>query len=298
MERRSGWPLAQALGESGQTQDLHFATLRKSASQPPIEPEIAFGAAGMPVALDLPRHALSLPPHHAMKTFIRGHMSARFPLSALLPFASIALLGIAFFVLGDTVVEDRRRRLDDALALVVHRHLGSGWARPMTWATDAASAPVVIPLILALCGWLLLQHRRVETGVVAGAWLGGQLLSLTLKLVYRRPRPTVFPPLIHASGFSYPSGHTITAVMTYGLLAVVIRRRLPRAWRWVSTAIAIGVVALVGLSRVYLGAHYPSDVLGSVLIAGAWLRGAALALRQLDARSSIGGHGNPAALHA
>jgi len=202
-------------------------------------------------------------------------------------FATVALLGIAFFLLGDTVVEDGRQRLDVRLALAVHNHLGSVWTRPMLWATTAASAQVVVPLMLALCGWLAFRRRRYDAGLIAAAWIGGQILHVSLKLVYQRPRPSLFPPLSHASGYSFPSGHTVTAVMTYGLIAAVIGPMLPRALRWAPIAIASVMVALVGLSRVYLGVLYPTDVLGSVLIAGAWLRVALLSTDHLKRRRTL-----------
>lgn len=197
----------------------------------------------------------------------------------LLRFASVAILGVAFFALGDTVVEDGRDRFDNRVARFAHDLVDPSRTRFMRWGSDVASASVVVPLMLLLCGLLVWRGRRKEAELVAVAWILGQALHLTLKLVYHRPRPSLYPRLTSVSGYSFPSGHTVTAVMTYGLLAVVIARAIPKGWRWLPWTLAALIVAWVAASRVYLGAHFATDVLGSMLIAGAWLRFCVLAVR-------------------
>ena len=141
----------------------------------------------------------------------------------------------------------------------------------MNLATDLGSAPITIPLMLGLLAWLWLTHRRPVAGVVAAAWIGAQLLDVVLKYLYQRDRPSLFPAFAKAGGYSFPSGHTVTALVTYGLIAGVLWHSLSGKWRWVPVAIAALIVAAVATSRVYLGVHYPSDVAGAVLIGSAWL---------------------------
>jgi undecaprenyl-diphosphatase len=198
-----------------------------------------------------------------------------------LRFAWVAVLGAAFFVLGDTVVEDKRQRLDNAISRFAHSHLHPHLTRLMLWGSDIASASVVVPLMLAVCGLLLFRKRRVEAALIATSWIGGQALHAGLKLVYQRPRPSLFPPLVPVSGYSFPSGHTVTAVMTYGLLALLLGQSRPRSVRLGWAFGAALIVVWVAMSRVYLGAHYATDVLGSILIAGAWLRFSVTAIRHL-----------------
>ena len=202
-------------------------------------------------------------------------------LALLLRFAWVAVLGAAFFVLGDTVVEDGRQRVDNAISRFAHSHLHPPLTSFMRWGSDIASASVVVPLMLAVCGFLLFRKRHVEAALIAVSWIGGQALHAGLKLVYQRSRPSLFPPLVHVSGFSFPSGHTVTAVMTYGLLAFLICESRPRSVRWGGALVAALIVVWVAMSRVYLGAHYATDVLGSILVAGAWLRFSVMAIRHL-----------------
>jgi undecaprenyl-diphosphatase len=183
-------------------------------------------------------------------------------------------------VLGDTVVEDGRRRMDDAILRFAHAHHRSHVTSVMLWGSEVASAPVVVPLMLMVCALLLFRRRRAEALLIALVWIGGQALHVGLKMIYERPRPSLFPALVHAGGFSFPSGHTVTAVMTYGLLALLIGRSRASHLRYVGVVAASLIILWVGLSRVYLGVHYATDVLGSLLIAGAWLRCSMIALDQ------------------
>ena len=106
---------------------------------------------------------------------------------------------------------------------------------------------------------------------MAVALAGSAMWVQLLKNVIQRARPDEFPPLVNASGFSYPSGHALTAAAGYLTLAIVCRRSIQNpAWRIAVVVTAVVLVVLVGLSRIYLGVHYPSDVVSGVLFGGAW----------------------------
>lgn len=108
----------------------------------------------------------------------------------------------------------------------------------------------------------------------------GMVLDFLLKIIFHRQRPRFEDSFLTFYGYSFPSGHTMAATLLYGLLAVFAVIAL-EAWRWRVGAVlcAFIMVLLVGFSRVYLGAHYLSDVLGAAAAGSAWL---ALSLTVVD----------------
>jgi undecaprenyl-diphosphatase len=117
---------------------------------------------------------------------------------------------------------------------------------------------------LAIVGVSYHQQRPdvTKAGLASVVMLG---LSPLLKMVFHRTRPDTAAALgLH--NYSFPSGHAFCSVLIYGLLAILAGKYLPGPWNWVACAFAIGFIILIGISRVYLGAHYPSDVLGGWII--------------------------------
>ncbi len=132
--------------------------------------------------------------------------------------------------------------------------------------TQSAGPWIVAGLIIV--GIVLWQREERKTAVsLLASSAGSAALNALLKLFFARPRPAVFPPLTTESSYSFPSGHTMAAMAVYGLTAVLLWRRRRIGW-----AILAGLwVPLVALSRVYLGVHYPSDVLASLAVGTIWL---------------------------
>jgi len=102
--------------------------------------------------------------------------------------------------------------------------------------------------------------------------LGGSLLNIALKHFFHRQRPVLEDPLVTLTSFGFPSGHTMGATLFYGVIALIAARSI-KSWRWrmLAFAVAFVVVALIGLTRIYLGAHYLTDVLAAVAAGAVWL---------------------------
>ena len=132
--------------------------------------------------------------------------------------------------------------------------------------TQTAGEWVIVPLgITAVILWL--QQKKAVAIMIFVSFGGAVALNTLLKALFARPRPQLFPPLMVETNFSFPSGHSMVAVAFYGLLSILLWRNRQYAW-----AILSGVwVFLVGLSRIYIGVHYPSDVLGSLAVGTIWL---------------------------
>jgi membrane-associated phospholipid phosphatase len=127
----------------------------------------------------------------------------------------------------------------------------------------------IIVALLALFLWL--RHHWRLGAVLAGASLLSSLASDGLKLAFARARPDLVPHLDHASSFAFPSGHATSAAVVYLLFAFIVPTQ--RRGLWLSVGIALTL--LTGMSRIMLGVHWPSDVIGG------WLLGAAFAFAGL-----------------
>ena len=130
----------------------------------------------------------------------------------------------------------------------------------MAAATFVGQPVVDVVVGLAIVG-LAYHYQRLDVTKAGLASLVSLGLSPLLKLLLRRSRPDTAAALgLH--NYSFPSGHSYCAMVIYGLLAVLAYKHLAAPWNWVLMLVAVGFIVLVGVSRVYLGAHYPTDVFG------------------------------------
>ncbi|CAI6085567.1 phosphatase PAP2 family protein [Cohnella sp. JJ-181] len=151
--------------------------------------------------------------------------------------------------------------------------------REAPWITDClkiftfigSGAPVAaIGLCIMLILYVFFKHRR-ELILFSFVLCGSPVLNVILKLAFHRARPNLHR-LIEETGFSFPSGHSMGAFSLYGILTYLLWKHIP-AWRgrlillWASGALILSI----GISRIYLGVHYPSDVLGGYLASGFWI---------------------------
>lgn len=162
--------------------------------------------------------------------------------------------------------------LDQAVADWFHEHRVAGLTAWMRLATGLASTAWVtsITLVIALgLVWKHAWHRLFVFGLIVP---GGMAVSVFLKQVFHRQRPMVEDSLPILAGYGFPSGHTMAATLLYGGLVCLAWSEID-AWDWRMWAVigAFVLVALVGLSRVQLGAHYLSDVLGAFAFGVGWL---------------------------
>lgn len=161
--------------------------------------------------------------------------------------------------------------------LDTHLMLTAGGARP-AWATPImqamsviGSGAVEIPLALLLSLRLAMVRRRSEAAGYASAALSGWAIYGVLKFAFQRARPKVIPRLMHGAGwFSYPSGHSTLAPLVFGLGALIWSARWPVRTRALTLVTAAVLALLIGYSRVYVGVHWPSDVVAGLLLGTGW----------------------------
>jgi undecaprenyl-diphosphatase len=136
-------------------------------------------------------------------------------------------------------------------------------------ATHLGDGPFLGFLATAVAVWLAVQRRFRDSGYVATVGLGALALTIGLKELFGRARPDELLRIAAASGYSFPSGHSLSSAAIYCGLVLLAYHSLPDSRRWVAPAGALLIFA-VGLSRVYLGVHYASDVLAGWALGLSW----------------------------
>ena len=183
-----------------------------------------------------------------------------------------------FIELADEVSEGETRAMDRAVLLALREPadlsdpLGPVWLEEVVRDFTALGGFAVLTLLtLAVCGYLLLDGKKHLALLLLAAVAGGLLGSHLLKAGFERPRPDVVPHRVVVSSASFPSGHSMQAAATYltlgALLARVQKRRRLKVF---SLALAAFLTLLVGFSRLYLGVHWPTDVLAGWTAGGVW----------------------------
>ena len=156
----------------------------------------------------------------------------------------------------------------------IHNALSSGAMNTLMKSVSFVGSPTVVLAVSVVLALLLLYRNMRRAALFLSVAVGGAyLLDDVGKLSFHRARPDFYPSLAHASGYSFPSGHaTGSMALACALVALLSNSRL----RGLFVSIAVALVVLVGLSRLYLGVHYPSDI-----IAGWFLATAVVALANL-----------------
>lgn len=202
--------------------------------------------------------------------------------------AVIGLLLIGFALLAAAVTAAATEPVDHAVLLALHREgsepVGPLWLERAVVNLSALGSTAVVVLIAGLAGLFLLFDRRPRQALLLGITMGVAVATVwLLKGLFARPRPSIVEPLYVASGLAFPSGHALLSAVLYPTLGILIasnlRERAPKVFVFAAAAV---LALLVGVTRVYLGVHYPSDVLGGWLIGLAFAFAAGLLVQRLE----------------
>ena len=182
------------------------------------------------------------------------------PWRALIHFAIAAAATFGFVMLAELVLEGRADAIDRAIALDIRRLDTPVLDHIFVAVTQLGSQIVLVGAVLATTIWLWRDGHRRTTIILIANTLASQLLLVALKLYIRRPRPTLWDEITRPETYSFPSGHSLCSMAIYGGIAAVLITH-HRRHRAAIIAGAAVLIAAIGFSRIYLGVHWPFDVL-------------------------------------
>jgi undecaprenyl-diphosphatase len=208
------------------------------------------------------------------KTWITLARREILPIAVLL---GVTLPVLAFVEIADEVGEGEARWFDEGLLLALRSSdpadpIGPHWIE--SWVVDlsALGGFAVLALVtLFAVGYFLVLKRRRNALLLLAATLGGTAISEGLKIGFNRPRPDLVAHIVEATSMSFPSGHAMLSAVTYLTLgALIARTQEKRRLRSYVLGAAILLTLIIGASRIYLGVHWPTDVLAGWCLGAAW----------------------------
>lgn len=215
---------------------------------------------------------------------------------SVLVLMALAVSGLwAFAELADEVIEGTTRHLDRDILLLLRdpdepdTPLGPWWVQEMVRDLTALGGLAVLTLAtLGTAGFFAIRREWGSAVLLLLTVGGGIALSGLAKDFFERPRPDLVAQYSLVQTSSFPSGHTMMAAVTYLTLGAFVSRALPqRRQKAYVLGIAVAVTVLIGISRVYLGVHWPTDVLAGWLAGAAWAVLCFLVARALAARGHV-----------
>lgn len=227
----------------------------------------------------------------SLLALIRQRIELRFLVAMLF----VAACGWVFLALAGEVLDGETHAFDRAILLAFRTPgnpadpLGPGWLEEMARDVTALGSMVVLSFVtLAVAGYLLLLGKFRSMLVLLGSVAGAIVVSFVSKAGFDRPRPDIVPRGVEVYTPSFPSAHAMLAAATYLTLAVMLTRiQSSRALRVYVVAVAVLLSVAVGVSRLYLGVHWPTDVLAGWAAGAGWALLCWMLADQLQRRGAI-----------
>lgn len=205
-----------------------------------------------------------------------AYLTVQLVLSLGATIAGLALFGL----LADAVTDQAAiTRLDLSFGNSLHSHASALGVTIAKGASMIGGPAAMVGLMVVGAIYLLLRREKLLLYGWLVAFIGGGALDWALKTIFRRDRPSFPNPFVHVWGYSFPSGHAMGSLIGYGMVAYVVAHSVRRRGIDLLAAACAGVLVLaIGFSRLYLGAHYLSDVLAGFAAGLAWLAANIIAL--------------------
>lgn len=189
-------------------------------------------------------------------------------------FVSLLLLvPFSIFTFGVTQQTEWLTSIDQFIASPFLTNRSPGKTAFYSFITDLGGTFFIILTTLLVSLYFIWQKKDSKTAYwyIFHVAIGAGVLNQIAKIIFQRTRPTI-EHLVLQDGYSFPSGHSMASLICYGGIVFLIFHLTQKNWiRWTACLFAILLIIMVGISRIYLGVHFPSDVLGGFCLAGSWL---------------------------
>lgn len=195
------------------------------------------------------------------------------PLIATIGIVGLASCLLILFVLAklaEEVLEREAFSFDTSFLLWLHQFANPSLDAVMLTITKLGNPSIVVIVAGLTLGILWLRHYREEAKIFAIACLGAFILNTGLKLVFSKPRPELWHRLIPETSYSFPSGHALGSMVLYGLIAYLLAIHYPQFAKFIYT-FSVVLITLIGISRLYLGVHWPTDIIAGYGVGFLWL---------------------------
>jgi undecaprenyl-diphosphatase len=199
-------------------------------------------------------------------------------IGAVIAIGIAALGALAFMAIADEALEGDTHAFDESILMAlrepgdINNPIGPQWLADIMADLTALGGTAVLTLLVAGAVFYLLSVGKRGTALLVGGAVGsGAVLSALLKLGFDRPRPDLVAHLSHAYSSSFPSGHAMLSAVTYLTLGVLLARaHQQRRTKIIVLTYGVTLTVLIGLSRIYLGVHWPTDVMAGWALGAAW----------------------------
>jgi undecaprenyl-diphosphatase len=215
-------------------------------------------------------------------------------ITVLLAIAGVAAGAWAFVGIAEEVVEGETRSFDETVLLAMRQPgtlapVGPPVLQEMARDVTALGGVATLTLVTAItAGFLAMDGKGHMALFVCGSILSGVLVASILKDAFGRARPDLLPDPVYATGASFPSGHSMMSAVTYLTLGALLARSHERKrLKAYFLLVALGLTAAIGVTRVYLGVHWPTDVLAGWAAGAAWALLCWLTARRLQRRHTL-----------
>ncbi|OAS19917.1 phosphatase PAP2 family protein [Paenibacillus oryzisoli] len=187
-------------------------------------------------------------------------------------FLVLSILSVLCFSVVASLIKGRWIAQFDSSIISAVQGMESPWLTPIMHGFTFIGSTTVVVVISLCCLFLFFKflHHRLELVLFIVLVAGTAILNQILKFFFQRERPTLHR-LIEETGYSFPSGHSMAAFALYAALSFLLWRHISsKSGRTIVILTSILMILLIGTSRIYLGVHYPSDILGAYLASGFW----------------------------